>query len=152
QVPTVVTDKQGRHLHNLTKDDFQIFENGKEQKVASIEEIISTRTLLTAQGKPGVYSNVMPDADKPRSMTIIALDMVNTPFLDQSYARRELIKYLSNNIDTNQTLALVLITSKGLKVVHGLMSSAADLQKELQKVGGELPTMQTVDPDVEAAA
>src|SRR5436190_18398500 len=30
QVPAVVTDKSGNHVHGLTKDDFQIFENGKQ--------------------------------------------------------------------------------------------------------------------------
>ena len=34
QVPIVVTDKSGNHIHGLTKEDFHVFENGKEQKVA----------------------------------------------------------------------------------------------------------------------
>jgi VWFA-related protein len=152
QVPAVVTDKAGQHVHSLTKDDFQIYENGKEQKLTVLEEVNATRASVAADSKPGVFTNVLPDRDKPRALTIIALDTVNTPYLDQSYARRELIKYLANNIDTGQTLALVLITSKGLKVVHGLTSSAATLQEELKKASGEIPAMQTTDPDVEAAA
>lgn len=152
QVPAVVTDKAGHHVHSLTKDDFQIFENGKEQKLSVLEEVNATHASVAADSKPGVFTNVLPDRDKPRALTIIALDTVNTPYLDQSYARRELIKYLANNIDTGQTLALVLITSKGLKVVHGLTSSAAELQEELKKASGEIPAMRAVDPDVEAAA
>lgn len=34
EVPTVVTDAPGTHIHNLTKDDFKILENGKQQKIA----------------------------------------------------------------------------------------------------------------------
>lgn len=151
QVPVVVTDKAGQHVHSLGKDDFQIFENGKEQKTAASEEIISTHTPLAVSRKPGIFANLVPDRDKPRVLTVIALDTVNTPFLDQSYARRELVKYLSNNINDGQTLALVLITSKGLRVVHGLASSPAALQQELKNASGELPPMQTVDPDVEVA-
>ncbi len=152
QVPVVVTDKAGQHVHNLTKEDFQIFENGKEQKATALEEVTATHTAVARTKKPGIFTNVIPDRDKPRFLTVIALDTVNTPFLDQSYARRELIKYLAKNMDTGQMLALVLITSKGLKVVHGLTSSSAALQEELKKASNELPTMQTVDPNVEVAA
>src|SRR5579864_4994145 len=39
QVPVVVTDKSGNHVHDLSKDKFQIFENGKEQQISIVEEI-----------------------------------------------------------------------------------------------------------------
>jgi VWFA-related protein len=152
QVPVVINDKAGRHVHNLTKDDFRIFENGKEQKIASFEEVTATRAPVAVAARPGIFTNLVPDRDKPRAITVIALDTVNTPFLDQSYARRELVKYLANNMDTGQTLALVLISSKGLKVVSGLTSSAESLQQLLKKASGELSGMQTVDSEAELAA
>ena len=37
-VPIIVTDKDGKHITGLTKDAFQVFENGKEQSVASVDE------------------------------------------------------------------------------------------------------------------
>ena len=152
QVPVVVTDKAGHHIHNLAKEDFQFLENGKEQTVSSMQEVSAQPTPVAVNKRPGVFSNLVLDSDKPRSLIVVALDTVNTPFLDQTYARRELIKYLSNSIDTGQTMALVLITSKGLKVVHGLTSSTSALQEELRKASGETPTMQTVDADVEVDA
>jgi VWFA-related protein len=83
---------------------------------------------------------------------VIALDTLNTPFLDQSYARKELIKFLANNLDTGQTLALVLVTGKGLKVVSGLTSSPESLQQALKKVSGEISALDTVSTDAEVAA
>src|SRR5438105_2803333 len=38
-VPVVVQDKEHHHVAGLKKEDFQIFENGKEQPVASVEEV-----------------------------------------------------------------------------------------------------------------
>src|SRR5579863_2627942 len=35
QVPAVVTDKSGSHVHNLNKDDFKISENGKQQRITA---------------------------------------------------------------------------------------------------------------------
>ena len=152
QVPVVVTDKSGNHVHGLTKDKFQISENNKDQTISSFEEIINTSAPISVVTRPGFYSNLLVDRDKPRAVTIIALDMVNTPILDQSYARRELIKYLSNNIDTGQTLALVLITEKGLKVAYGLTSSAKTPQEVLKNVSSESYAMQNVSKDAEVAA
>ena len=36
QVPTVVTDKAGNHIHGLKKEDFKVEENGKEQKISGL--------------------------------------------------------------------------------------------------------------------
>jgi VWFA-related protein len=152
QVPVTATDKAGNHVHGLTKNDFHILENGKEQKIAAFEELTSTHTPVVVSGRPGTFTNQVADRDKRRAITIIALDTVNTPFLDQSFARRELVKYLAKNIDTGQTLALVAITSKGMRVLYGLTSSAQALQQVLQKVSGETEAMQSVDSETELAA
>jgi VWFA-related protein len=153
QVPVVITDKSGQHVHGLKKDDFRVFENGKERNVTAFEEVTAThRPVVIAPLKPGQFTNLVMDREQPRSITILALDMVNTPFLDQSYTRKELIRYLANNMDTGQTLALVLITAKGLKVVSGLTTSPEALQLALKKVSTELSAMQTVDADTEVDA
>src|SRR4249920_2180041 len=34
-VDVLVTDKQGRFVRDLTKDDFQVFEDGKRQSIAN---------------------------------------------------------------------------------------------------------------------
>ena len=38
-VDAIVTDHQGNHIRGLTKDDFQIFENGKLQPITNFSEI-----------------------------------------------------------------------------------------------------------------
>jgi VWFA-related protein len=150
QVSVVVVDKTGHHVHGLTQDNFHIFENGKEQKITSFEDLTPARSPVVVATKPGIFTNLVLDRDKPHSITVIALDAVNTPFLDQGYARRELIKYLANNMDTGQTMALVLITSKGLKIVSGLTSSVESLQQALKKVSSEISALHNVDEDAAA--
>jgi hypothetical protein len=41
----VVTDKSGAHIPNLTKEDFQVFEDGKEKSLAVFEEVANSHTL-----------------------------------------------------------------------------------------------------------
>jgi VWFA-related protein len=153
QVPIIVTDKSGNHIHGLTKDDLHVFENGKEQKISNFEEIISTNTKLPAlTQKPGEYTNLTLPEDQPRTVTVIALDTVNTPYLDQTTGRRELVKYLSESIDSSQVLALMIITSRGLKIVQGLTGDPAQLLQILKKASGETPAMQGVNIDAQASA
>lgn len=153
QVPVVVTDKSGNHIHGLTKKDFHVFENGKEQKVATFEEIVTTNEQLpVAAKKQGEFSNLMLSDQHPRTVTVIAIDTINTPFLDQFTGRRALIKYLADNLDSNQVLALMVMTSHGLKVVQGLTSDQEQLVQVLKKASGETPSLKGSSPEMQANA
>jgi len=153
QVPVVVTDKSGAHIHNLAKEDFQVFENGKEQKLGAFEEFTSAHSPLPAPPtKPGEFSNLMVDPNQPRTLAIIAIDSINTAYLDQAFGRRELIKYLSENLDPAQILGLVMMGNKGIRVLHGLTADPAQLVAAVKKVSGEIPTMQGFDAEAQVAA
>jgi VWFA-related protein len=153
QVPVVITDKSGNHIHGLTKDNFRVLENGKEQSVSTFEEVVATAAKITPPSvTPGEFSNLTLSEKQPRAVTVIALDTINTPFLDQTYGRRELVKYLAKNLDTNQVLALMIITSHGIKIVQGLTGDPAHLLEVLKKVSGEMPGNQGLDMDAQADA
>jgi len=153
QVPIVVTDKSGNHLHGLTKDDFHVLENGKEQKLSTFEEIVTTNTKLpVVKHEPGEFSNLTLSEQEPRTVTVIALDTVNTPFLDQAYGRHELVKYLSSSLNSGQVLALMIITSRGLQIVQGLTGDSAQLMQVLKKASGEIPAMHGIAIDAQADA
>jgi VWFA-related protein len=126
QVPAVVTNKSGEHVRGLTRADFQVLENGKEQKIQTFEEIEPTRMLLTAPApKSGEFSNLAATSQGRHLVTVVALDTINTPFVDQAYGRKQLVKYLAENLDPGQAISLVAITGHGLKVLHSLTSDPA---------------------------
>jgi len=153
QVPVVVTDKYGNHIHGLTKEDFHVFENGKERKVAAFEEIVTTnRQLNEVAPEKGEFSNLTLSDAQPRTITVIALDTINTPFLDQYTGRRALFRYLADNLDSGQVLALMVMTSHGLKVVQGLTSDRDQLVQMLKKASGEAPSVHASGPDTQANA
>jgi VWFA-related protein len=151
QVPVIVTDKNGDHVHGLSKGDVHVFENGKEQAISVFEEkVVSNAKLPAVPAQPGEFRNLTLSDDQPHTVTVVALDTVNTPFLDQEFGRRQLVKYLADNLDSGQVLALMIITSHGLRVIHGLTGDPEQLLQALKKVSGELPAMQGVDTDVRA--
>ena len=47
-VDTVVTDKQGRRVHGLRKEDFEIYENGVRQPITNFAEYASERDATPA--------------------------------------------------------------------------------------------------------
>jgi len=150
QVPAVVTDKSGSHIHNLKQEDFKVLEGGKLQRIATFEEVTpSTTPLMPPSHGPGVISNVVVDSQQPRSITVIALDLINTPFLDQTYARKALIKFLGGNLDAGQALALVVISRKGVKVLGSLTGDPARLVAALKEVGSEAPAMQKIGTEAQ---
>jgi hypothetical protein len=86
QVPVVVTDKSGQHVHDLNKEDFTLLENGKPVSVANFEELTANTAPLTAPAAvKGQYQNLVLAGPQPRNIVVIALDTVNTPFLDQAW-------------------------------------------------------------------
>ncbi|MGA8491332.1 MAG: VWA domain-containing protein [Terriglobales bacterium] len=152
-VPAVVTDKSGNHVHNLTKKDFKILENGKQQRINTFEEITATTSRpALPTNPPGTFSNLPVNGQQPVAITVIALDTINTPFLDQATGRKALIKYLANSLDSAHSLGLVVISSKGVKVLGGLNSDPATLIAALKKAGGELTSMETFGADGKALA
>ncbi len=153
QVPVVVTDKSGNHLHGLKKDDFSLFESGKPVTPSVFEEMTASSTPIAPVAAPaGQFRNLTMEGTQPHNVVVVALDTVNTPFLDQAYGRRELVKFLANNVNPGEVLALMLITSHGLKVVQGLTGDPARLAQALKKASGEVTRVETISTDAQADA
>ena len=69
----------------------------------------------------------------PSQLLIIAIDLVDTPFLEQGRARQQLLKYLSEDLPT-QPFALVAITKNGLHQIHSFSSDPAALAAALRRM------------------
>src|SRR5437868_3800816 len=92
QVPVIV-QRSGKHVSGLKKDDFNLRQDGKEQPIATFEEIhAGGGQTAEAQGQIGNQA-----APVPAQITIIALDMVNTPNLDRTYFMQEFERYLTKS-------------------------------------------------------
>ncbi|MGA8022974.1 MAG: VWA domain-containing protein [Candidatus Acidiferrales bacterium] len=147
QVPTVVADKAGNHVHNLNKDAFKILENGKQQRIAIFDEVnAGSSHPAQAANQPGTFSNFTLER-QPFAITVIALDTINTPFLDQTFGRRQLIKYLADNLESGRVFGLVVFGRKGLQVLSGLNGDPASVVAALKKASGEMSAMETFGTD-----
>lgn len=139
QVPAIVVDKDGKHLHGLTQSDFRVFENGIEQKIANVQEVTPISLPAQVATLPNTYTNVLFDSDQPCRLTVLVLDAINTPYSDQETGRENLVKYLSQNLNTKQSVALMQITDKGIRRLSGITDDPGALLTILKNVKGDTP-------------
>jgi len=149
-IPALVTDKSGTHISGLKKEDFTVLENGVEQKIATFEEITSDAHRVSRPTNPNEFSNSLAAGSSAGRITLIVLDLINTPFSDQEYSRKELFKYLSQSVDRTEPTALYTLTRNGINVIHDFTSDPRVLVAALHKVKGDALPMVDREEDVEA--
>lgn len=118
QVDVVVTDKKGRPIEGLNRDDFRILQDGREQKASVFEAHTAVDAAAPEDSQPveaakphelGSYSNEPTAANQ--SWNIILFDMLNTPTSDQQLARKQLQK-IAQALPVGQPVALFLLANK----------------------------------------
>jgi VWFA-related protein len=151
-VPVLVTDKSGAHISGLKKEDFTVLENGAEQKIATFEEITSDphRYARPKNPNPNEFSNSVAGPASNRRITLMVLDLLNTRFMDQAYARQDLLKYLTQSVDQREPTALYTLTRSGIHVIHDFTTDPRVLVAALHKVKGDAYQMVDGEETVEA--
>jgi VWFA-related protein len=114
QVPVIV-QRSGRHVTGLKKEAFVLKQDGKEQPIATFEEIhAGGERVPDAQAQFGNEATQVPP-----QITIIALDMVNTPNLDRTYFMQQFERYLAKASSYNGPIGVVAIERNGIRIVKG---------------------------------
>ncbi len=140
-MPVVVTDRSGHHIKGLKETDFGIEENGHVRSLASFEEVLpSSEPYHLTPSADFHYTNTVQGDLHPRVITIIVLDLLNTPFLNQTYARRQLIKFLSDHIENTGPTALCVLNTSGLHQVHSFTGDTSVLLEALKRAESAIST------------
>ena len=115
QVPVIV-QRSGKHVSGLKKDVFVLRQDGKDQVIATFEEI---RTGESGRGAQTQAQFGNEAAQVPQQITVIALDTVNTPNLDRTYFIQELERYLTRPGKFEGPIGLVAIERSGIRIMTG---------------------------------
>jgi len=134
-IPVIVTDKSGKPVAGLQKETFTVEENGKARAVSVFEEM-KTESLAGLPRETALegYSNFSPGNGHPWRVTIVVLDMINTPSMRQVEARKRLIGYLLRSAQRDEPMALFSLNSNGLRLLHPLTTDTKILVEALQKL------------------
>ena len=149
-VDVVVRSKQ-QPILGLKQDDFQIREDGKQQKITVFEEHRATDALDVVNGPklpPHVFSNA-PQYALTSAANVLLLDGLNTPLADQVYIRRRMVQYLST-IPPGTRIAVFTLGTK-LHIITGFTTNVAEIAKAVTKGRGQPERSAVLDPDLDNA-
>ncbi len=110
-VDTVVTDKKGNYLHDLTKNDFRVFEDNKEQTVVSFSSGADAATPQNPQ----------------KHYLVLFFDNSSMALPDQISARAAATKFIDSNTAPDHLMAVVEFTG-ALRIVQNFTANAELLQ------------------------
>src|SRR5580704_9064943 len=103
-VPVQVKGSNGKPLLGLKQEDFVLRSDKNVQPIRVFEEwtsstaaVMTTAARTATPGAPPTFFSV-PQSGMPQQLLIIAIDLVNTPFLEQGRAREQLLKYLAEDL------------------------------------------------------
>jgi VWFA-related protein len=126
QVNVVVQDKKGEAITDLTRDDFEVSEQGKTQAISAFS-IESNRTAIgRAEGLPlNTFSNMPSRAGASQNLTAILFDTLNTPIKDQAVAKKGVLRFLQQLKPEDRVAVYGLATS--LQVIHDFTGDSGAL-------------------------
>jgi VWFA-related protein len=136
QVPVIV-QRSGKHVSGLKKEDFVLRQDGKEQPIASFEEIHAGSTVQIGEAQSQFGNEA---GQVPPQITIIALDMVNTPNLDRAYFTQEFERFLAKSGKFEGPIGVVAIERTGIQVVKGFTTDPRIIMAAVSKDANEQPT------------
>jgi VWFA-related protein len=140
QVNVVAHDKHGNPVTDLTKDDFTVFDEKKQQAI----QVFSMQSNQLPEHPPAAlppdtYTNRIEEkAEVPTSVTVILLDGLNTKFEDQLQARKQVIQFLQQ-IQPQDRVALYTLDSE-VQIIHDFTSDASSLLAALAIFNGRANT------------
>lgn len=133
-VPVIVTNKEGSHVTGLNQSAFEIKENGKVQKVLSFEEINANSAPVPKLQLPlNRFTNSF-DVESPKTLEVIALDLINTPFVHQAEATKALTGFLLHLVHPNTLVSLFVLEPNSVHMIHNFTNDTGILIEALKKV------------------
>ncbi|HEY0306624.1 MAG TPA: VWA domain-containing protein [Acidobacteriaceae bacterium] len=125
----VVTDKQGKPVTDLTRDDFEITEGKDPQRVRSFEAPISH--ALPAGALVHSSADIAKIGNSP--VNILVLDALNTRFEDNAFSQHSLLKFLDRQPAIMPPTTLLVANDKRFAVLQDYTQERDVLEAALKR-------------------
>jgi VWFA-related protein len=131
----VVTDQKNNIVRNLTKDDFQVFEDKVPQRIRTLDPPGSH----VDHAPVAIHSSAELDKLEPEApVTILVLDEIAATFEDEGFARYSLKKYLGTQGDVlPQPTMFIAVNVQGFMVLSDFTTSKRDILSALDRHHGD---------------
>jgi VWFA-related protein len=138
QVDAVVTDAKGRHVTGLGKDDFEILQDGKPQKITSFSYVSTVPPEAPPERKPGVPAPpaVSPPTIRPqqvRRTVALVIDDLGLSWESMAQVKDAARKFIEEKLQPGDVAAVVR-TGAGMGSLQGFTTDRRLLQAALARV------------------
>jgi VWFA-related protein len=114
QIDAVVTDKNGRVIENLTKDDFELLEEGTPQEIAFFsvvrdltrEEKAVTNSVVARPPETGRLPNIPIPENGKRIIVLVVDDLHITPS-NMVEVKKQLLNFIRDQVEEGDRVAVV---------------------------------------------
>jgi VWFA-related protein len=122
-VDVIVADGKGQFVPGLKAEDFTVKEDGKPQRISgfNLQRYEAPRALPALQLPPNQYTN-FTQQEPGGAVTILMLDILNTPALAQVNARKAMVEFL-RRLPPGQRVGLFVLSDHP-RLIQGFTSSS----------------------------
>jgi len=132
-VDVVVTDKKGNPIVGLTRDDFEIYENGKLQPITNFYEVRPESVNTVAGMPPADETAVLAPAEVRQRKIIFFIDNQSLHPLRRNEVFASIDKFFDKLFQPGDQ-AMVVTWNRGLRMVAPFTDDAARLRGALKKI------------------
>lgn len=130
-VPVVVTDAKGHHVPGLKAGDFEVFEDGKPERIVAFSvESMTPTPIDEAAANGGGRSNARAAAGDPRRTYLIVLDTLHSSFANFGRVRKVLEQFFQKEQSADAQYALMALGRQ----INVVQDSTRDVSAILAKL------------------
>jgi VWFA-related protein len=141
-VDVIVTDSKGNRVPGLTREDFEVFQDGVPQAITNFYAVAGGKLLLE-DGKTVPLDSPAAEAEVPRELKtryIVYIDNLNIQPQNRNRMFKRLKEFISANVGPHAE-AMVVTYNRSLKVKRRFTSEKGDVlnaieQTEMETGGG----------------
>ena len=129
----VVVHKDGQPVSDLTRADFRVLENGKEQPIELFEmNRVPAHSIVTEPAAVPTFTNRV--LDRSTTVSAILIDNLNTGLVDQLAVRNQAIAFLRELRDNDRVAVYLIDNSDSLRILHDFTSDTRALVNAVARV------------------
>ncbi len=113
QLDAVVTDKKGRHVTTLGRDDFEVYQDGRPQPIVAVSYVDSDDGWVDTSGLPPLPVEALKPEDARRVIAVV-VDDLRMSFASIYYARRGIGQFFDRHFRPGDLGMLVTTSGTGV--------------------------------------
>jgi len=144
-VDVTVTDAHGRPVPGLTRNDFEIFEDGKLQKVTNFD--IIENSVLKIAGAAAAPDPAVPDQFRRKFILLVDNNYIDK--IQRDLALAQIDQFVDASFNGEHEWAIAMISQR-LEVLHPFTANKAEIHAAIDRIrnSGAFPEQHALDRSI----